>query len=91
MLHDLWYDARPYLGHSLIGMALGLMISTVLISLIAATFGVTGEVFLALCFWVLGLFVAGAIVGAAGIVLYMSPYDRKEWNAGHAQRPANAR
>lgn len=90
-LLDLWYDVRPFLGHALMGMGIGCMGTTVLIALVASNFGVTGDVFLALTIWVLSLFVAGVSLGAVGILLYMSPYDRKEWHARHALRPADVR
>lgn len=88
---DRFHQALPYAGHGLMGVGVGCGVATVMVALYAATFGVTMEVFMVLTVWVLSLFMAGVVSGAVGIILYMSPYDRKQWHARHALRPARGR
>ena len=86
MWRDLYYDTRPYWGHTLMGMCIGLLAAEVALTLIASYFGATGELFSVLTWWVLGLFVAAVTFGAIGMVIFMGPWDRQEYFARHALR-----
>ena len=86
MLRDTWYDARPFIGHALIGMAVALILSSLVLTVIASTFGVSGTLLVDLAMWVMGLFIASIVIGAFGILAYCNPWDRQEYHARHALR-----
>lgn len=91
-MKKMWLDVRPYLGHALIGVTAGCLVAILtIVFTVSSAAMVSGQMFWLLTAWVLSLFVTAAITGAAGCVLYMSPYARKEWHAHHAVRHARAR